>query len=128
LSKRVLTVISSYADLAKQRTLRREHVVPNPKIVKAACPASDRVEVEFKRCSCGARYTDNTWSQLPYLGIQEDEYRFELRSCARCGSSIGVHVPYQKVPTLSGTSKPHPAARVGAREGSGRREDSSRAR
>lgn len=64
---------------------------------------TDARDPPFKECGCGATFTVDEWRELPRVGFMdvkaepgdgEDDRPFEMRTCPRCGSSIGAHVPY----------------------------------
>jgi hypothetical protein len=64
---------------------------------------TDAHDSPFKECGCGATFTVDEWRELPRVGFMdvkaepgedEDDRPFEMRTCSRCGSSIGAHVPY----------------------------------
>ena len=54
----------------------------------------------FVRCSCGKSYTSAEWRALPLRGVQEapaglagePPFRFDLRNCVRCDSTISAEL------------------------------------
>ncbi len=50
-----------------------------------------------KECSCGAKYTEEEWEGLRYIGVQKSSYvgteDLELRSCGHCQSTLAVVGP-----------------------------------
>lgn len=50
-----------------------------------------------KLCSCGTKYSIDEWETLYYKGVQKsginDIPDFELRTCAKCLSTIAIACP-----------------------------------